>query len=59
MIEVVDCAQNKLIASGRYGVVNPDSYCDCDGDVSVPVQKTTWGGIKAMYGDENRYDRNK
>jgi len=56
MIEVVGCATNKLFASGYYGVVNPDAYCDCDGGL-VPVQKTTWGGIKAMYGDENRYDR--
>lgn len=55
-IEVVGCAANKLYGSGYIGVVNPDVYCSCDAG-NVPVQKTTWGGIKAMYGDENRYKR--
>jgi hypothetical protein len=50
-IEVVGCSQNKMYAQGYYGVVNPNSYCSCDGSGgTTPVQETTWGKIKAMYG---------
>jgi hypothetical protein len=46
-IEVVGCSENKMYAMGNIGVVNPNGYCMCGG---IPVQETTWGRIKAMYG---------
>ena len=44
-IEVVDCAENLLFATGGVGIINPDGTCQCD----VPVQDTTWGQIKSMF----------
>ena len=44
-IEVVDCAENLLFATGGEGTINPDATCQCD----VPVQDTTWGQIKSFY----------
>jgi hypothetical protein len=42
---MVDCADNLLIATGGQGIVNSDPTCHCD----VPVQDTTWGQVKALY----------
>jgi hypothetical protein len=47
-IEAVDCAlpdPGKMFPTGGAGRVNSDQTCDCN----VPVQDTTWGGIKALY----------
>lgn len=46
-IEVVDCDNNKLIGGGGHAVVDPDESCPwvC----YVPVQESTWGGVKALY----------
>jgi hypothetical protein len=46
-IEVVDCADNLITATGFTSVINPDPTCDCD----VPTQDSTWGGIKALYAE--------
>ncbi len=45
-LEIIDCSAVKfLLDRGGQGRINPDGTCDC----SVPVQETTWGGIKALY----------
>jgi hypothetical protein len=47
-IEAVDCAlpdPGKMFPTGGSAIVNADGSCDC----SVPVQDTTWGGVKALY----------
>jgi len=49
LIEAVDCAPppgpNKMFPTGGAGRINSDQTCNCN----VPVQDTTWGGIKALY----------
>jgi len=53
LVEIVDCLQppfgpNKVtLEKGGQARVNPDGTCDC----TVPVQETTWGGIKSLYGE--------
>jgi len=49
-IEGVDCllppdGPNKNVPTGGTGIVNGDETCNCN----VPVEDTTWGGIKALY----------
>ena len=46
-IEGVDCAEpaNKFFPTGGAGRVNHTGACDCN----VPVEDTTWGGVKALY----------
>ena len=44
-IEGVDCAANKTFPTGGGGYVNGDGTCNCD----IPVEETTWGGVKALY----------
>ncbi|MCK4773632.1 MAG: hypothetical protein KAT30_02560 [Candidatus Krumholzibacteria bacterium] len=48
-IEIVDCQlplpEKWLSDAAGQGVVNGDGSCPCN----VPVQDTTWGGIKALY----------
>lgn len=44
-IEVVDCQNQLLFATGGEGIVNSNQTCNC----SVPVEETTWGGIKSLY----------
>ena len=46
IVIVVDCASNKLAAYGGISVINPDETCDCE---ALPVNESTWGGIKALY----------
>ena len=46
-IEVVDCNNNLLVATGARTFVNPDATCDCN--LPVPVEETTWGRVKALY----------
>ena len=46
-IEVVDCNNNLLFASGGEGIVNADGSCQCD----VPVEDSTWGQVKALYSE--------
>jgi hypothetical protein len=42
---VVDCAEHLLIATAGTAIINSQPTCLCD----VPVQDTTWGGVKALY----------
>ena len=47
-IEGVDCVlpkPNKNIPTGGTGIVNGDETCNCN----IPVEETTWGGVKALY----------
>jgi hypothetical protein len=47
-IEAVDCAlpdPGKMFPTGGSAIVNSDGTCDC----LIPVQDTTWGGVKALY----------
>jgi len=44
-IQVIDCSDGRAFPPGGAGIVNTDGTCDC----SVPVEETTWGGIKALY----------
>jgi len=44
-IESIDCYGNELFPTGGQAIVNSISSCRC----SCPVEKTTWGGIKALY----------
>lgn len=45
-IEGFDCAETRFFPTGGQFIVNPVYYyCGC----WVPVQQTTWGGIKALY----------
>lgn len=46
-IEVVDCAENLIYATGGVGIVNPNATCQCD----VPVQDTTWGKVKSIFAE--------
>ncbi len=53
MVEIVDCTPEPngpfkiTLEKGGQARVNPDLSCDC----TVPVRETTWGGIKALYGE--------
>jgi hypothetical protein len=53
MVEIVDCTPEPngpfkvTLEKGGQARVNPDLTCDC----TVPVRETTWGGIKALYGE--------
>ena len=44
-VQSIGCASDRYFPPGGAGVVNTDGSCDCD----VPVDETTWGGIKALY----------
>ena len=47
LVEIIDCTATKYtIPVGGVGRVNSDGSCQCE---IVPVQETTWGGIKALY----------
>ena len=47
-IEVVDCAENLLFATGGIGIVNGDATCLCN---NVPTRDTTWGQVKALFSE--------
>lgn len=47
LIEVVDCAENLISATGGVGIINPDGTCQCD----VPTQDTTWGKVKSIFAE--------
>jgi hypothetical protein len=50
-VEGSDCNETVVVVSGRQTPVNPDDTCECI-NLScqpVPVEETTWGGIKALY----------
>jgi len=46
-VEVVDCTDALLTASGGTGIINSDSSCLCN----VPTEETTWGKVKTLYGE--------
>jgi hypothetical protein len=47
-IEAVDCNFVTHVAAGMCAMVNPDASCPC---WATPVEETTWGKIKAVYGE--------
>jgi hypothetical protein len=46
-IRVLDCESNVVYGTGGRAIANPDGTCMCN--FPVPVEQTTWGGIKALY----------
>jgi hypothetical protein len=44
-IEVINCSDVRLVATGGAMVVNGDGSCPCN----VPVEETTWGKVKSLY----------
>ena len=46
-IEVVDCIEGLLFATGGIGIVNADASCQCN----VPTQDTTWGKVKSLFSE--------
>jgi hypothetical protein len=44
-IEAVDCDYNRIFPTGGRAIVNVNDNCRC----CVPVEETTWGGVKALY----------
>jgi len=44
-IEAVSCLETRMFPSGGRAVINADQTCQC----TVPVESTTWGGIKSLY----------
>jgi hypothetical protein len=48
-VVVIDCDNNVVPAAGLVAVINGDGTCPCG--YSVPVHETSWGRIKALYGD--------
>lgn len=43
-VRAVDCAENAVVVRGGKGRVNWNSSC------RVPIETTTWGRVKALYG---------
>lgn len=48
-IWTVDCDFNLLAAGGRAGVINMTPDCMCVG--ATPVEDSTWGHVKALFGE--------
>jgi hypothetical protein len=50
-VEGWDCDGGVVTVGGERTPVNPDATCACEmpGCQPVPVEGTTWGGIKALY----------
>lgn len=46
-IEVVDCTETLVYATGGVGIINPNGTCQCD----VPAQDTTWGKVKSIFAE--------
>lgn len=46
-IEALDCSDNWIPVTGGRAIVNPNSTCPCIGP--VPIERTTWGQLKALY----------
>jgi len=46
-IEVVNCADTKLVGNGFRMYINPTTSCNC-GEV-VPTRDSSWGKIKSLY----------
>ena len=46
-IEVVGCADDKMIGNGFRMMINPDGTCICG--IVVPTQDSSWGKIKSLY----------
>jgi hypothetical protein len=44
-IEAADCDQNIIFPTGGWAIVNVNDNCRC----CIPVEQTTWGGVKALY----------
>jgi hypothetical protein len=50
-VEVVDCNNSLLYATGGLGFINPGPGCTCGYPCPVPVEETTWGRVKAVYSE--------
>jgi len=48
-IEVADCDFNMGSAAGLMAIVNGNATCPCG--YPVPVEETTWGHVKSLYGE--------
>jgi hypothetical protein len=48
-VEVADCQFNPGVAMGLIAAVNGGPTCPCG--YPVPVEETTWGRVKSLYGD--------
>ena len=48
-VEVADCDFNAGVAIGLVATVNADATCPCG--YPVPVEETTWGRVKSLYGE--------
>ena len=46
---VTDCESNEVPAIGLVATVQGDSSCPCG--YPVPVEETTWGSVKALFGE--------
>jgi hypothetical protein len=46
---VVDCKENLVSAVGLVTTINGNATCPCG--YPVPVEETTWGSVKALYGE--------
>ncbi|UCH84511.1 MAG: hypothetical protein JSW50_02120 [Candidatus Latescibacterota bacterium] len=44
-VEVVDCNNSLLQATGGVAIINSTPNCNCD----VPTEDTTWGKVKSLY----------
>jgi len=47
-VESVDCTFNVVVASGMTSYINGDGTCPCEHP--LPVEETSWGKVKALYG---------
>jgi hypothetical protein len=47
LIDIVDCSFEPALATAGTGIVKANGTCDCN----VPVEDTTWGNVKALYGE--------
>ena len=48
-IEIGDCDYNTVFGVGLVTTINGDPTCPCG--YPVAVEETTWGGVKALYGE--------
>ena len=48
-VQVADCDFNVAPGVGLMGVVNGNATCPCG--YPVPLEETTWGQVKALYGE--------
>jgi hypothetical protein len=50
-IAATDCIQNLLLVSGSVAMISPNDGCICGAESALPTENTTWGNVKALYGE--------